>query len=300
MFERVRAGWKLASAVRKQVFSDKVLLSYMIISSAIILLEAALIFGTFIFINISALTTQASQSTPSAQSNPIIRWEFIGYLLLFYIVSSFTSAYMLLALFIAFKSYAAGTKISMSQALHQTASYSTLLLEWAVFYSIIILLIRILELRFRGIGAAILGLIAGVALSIGVMFALPVIYEQHVGPIKAMKTSASVFLNHFGSSVGGIAYSELYGLMFILFGFIVLGLAGATTSLLLAVLGFVIMIIFIVLGVTISSTTSNVFKLLLYDYATGKGLPAWLDENLVIKAITYKKGQGPSPESQKL
>ena len=309
MFESLRAGWKLSSAVRKQVFKDKALLSYMVLSAVVILLEAAVIFGSFIFAYAPSIA--ASANVASASTSPVITLAFIGALLLFYVASSFTSAYVLLALFIAFRSYAAGNKISLSSALVQARGYSKLLLEWALFYSIIILVLRILESRLRGIGAAVVGILAGVALSIGVMFALPVIYEKRVGPIKAMKASATTFVEHFGSSVGGIAYSDLYGLLFILIGILAFiislslsaGLAGSANAnagfaaILPLIVGFFVMIIFIVLGATIASTTSNIFKLLLYDYASGKGLPEWIDENLVIKAVRYKKGQSPPASS---
>ena len=296
VFEQLRAGWRLASAVRKQIFNDKALLFYMVLSTIIIIVEAAAIFGTFILVNIPALSASASSSSTS---NPYISLEFILLLLLFYVVSSFTSAYVLMALFIAFKSYTAGNRISLREALGRTSGYSRLILEWALFYSVIILLIRLLESRFRGIGASIVGLIAGVALSIGVMFALPVIYEQRVGPIKAMKISASTFVNHFGSSVGGIVYSDLYGLAIALIGIaalIALSFLGAALgSIMFVAIGFLAFLIFIIIGATISSTTSNVFKLLLYDYASGKDLPTWLDENLVKTAIRYKRSQAPPP-----
>ncbi len=270
----------------------------MVLSAFVIILEAALIFGSFIFVNLPAFNSN------STSQNNIFLAEAIVALIIFYVVSSFTSAYVLMALFIAFKSYTSGTKMSMGEAFRKTSGYSRLLLEWAIFYSIIIFLLRILESRLRGVGAAVVGIVAGTALSIGVMFAMPVIYEQRVGPIQAMKTSAKTFVGHFGSSVGGIAYSDLYGLMFILVGFLIfivfMLLGGFLSSLLLIVVGLVMLLLFVILGATIASTTSNVFRLLLYDYASGKGLPSWLDENLVMKAVRYNKGRAPTPPASNL
>lgn len=294
----MRAGWKLGSAVRKQVFKDKALLSYMVLSAFVIIMEAVLIFGSFLLVSFPAF-----KNNPTSQNNVFLAEAAVA-LIIFYVASSFTSAYVLMALFIAFKSYTSGAKISMGEAFRKTSSYSRLILEWAIFYSIIILILRIIESRLRGVGAMVVGIVAGAALSIGVMFAMPVIYEQRVGPIQAMKISAKTFIGHFGSSVGGIAYSDLYGLMFALVGFLIavvfMLLGDFLSSLILIVVGLGLLLLFIILGATIASTTSNVFRLLLYDYASGKGLPAWLDENLVIKAVRYNSGRAPPPPASNL
>ncbi len=294
MFERLRNGWRLSSQVRKKIFSDKALLYYSILSAIIIIVEASAIFGSFISINIGTLSSTSSSSS-SGFSNAQTG-ELIVLLFLFYVVSSFTSAYMLMALYIAFKSYSNGVKIGIGQALSQASSYVGVLLEWAVFYSIVIMLIRMLEARFRGVAGALFGFLASATLSIGLMFAFPVIYEQKTGPVTAMKLSAKTFISHFGSSVGGIAYSDLYGIMIILLGVVIfiamIGVAAVVPSISLgAVLaGVAALIIFIVAGAVIASTTSSVFRLVLYDYASGRGLPDWLDENLVKNALVAKRG----------
>ena len=297
MFERLKNGWRLSSQVRKKIFSDKALLYYSVLSAIIIIAEASVIFGSFLFINIGTFAAASSSSSASSSSLSNAQTaDFIVLLFLFYVISSFTSAYMLMALYIAFKSYSNGVKIGIGQAIGEASAYVGVLLEWAVFYSIIIMLIRMLEARFRGVSGALFGFLASATLSIGLMFAFPVIYEQKTGPLTAMKLSAKTFISHFGSSVGGIAYSDLYGLMIILLGVVIfiamIGVAAVVPSISLgAVLaGVVALVIFIVAGAVIASTTSSIFKLVLYDYASGRGLPDWLDENLVKSALVGKRG----------
>ena len=297
MFERLKNGWRLSSQVRKKIFSDKALLYYSVLSAIIIIAEASVIFGSFIFINIGTIAAASSTSSSSSSLSNAQTVDLIVLLFLFYVVSSFTSAYMLMALYVAFKSYSKGVKIGIGQAIGEASSYVGVLLEWAVFYSIIIMLIRMLEARFRGVSGALFGFLASATLSIGLMFAFPVIYEQKTGPVTAMKMSAKPFISHFGSSVGGIAYSDLYGIMIMLLGVVIfiaaIGVSVALPSISLGVLsaGIAALIIFIVAGAVIASTTSSIFKLVLYDYASGKGLPDWLDENLVKSALVSKRGQ---------
>ena len=294
----MRNGWRLSSQIRKKIFSDKALLYYSILSAIIIIVEASAIFGSFILVNIGSLTAASASSASSSSSglSNAQTVEFVVLLFLFYVISSFTSAYMLMALYIAFKSYSNGVKIGIGQAIGEASSYIGVLLEWAVFYSIVIMLIRIIEARFRGIAGAVFGFLAAATLSIGLMFAFPVIYEQRTGPVTAMKLSAKTFISHFGSSIGGIAYSDLYGIMFAIVGvalFFVMIMAAAvfpslSTAAVLA--GIAALVIFIVAGTVIASTTSSIFRLVLYDYASGRGLPDWLDENLVKGALVKKRG----------
>ncbi len=197
-----------------------------------------------------------------------------------------------MALFIAFKSYTDGKKISIGKALALTKEYTLLVLEWALFYSVVIMLIRIIGSRIRGIGGILIGASASLAIGVSTIFVVPIIYEQHVGPINAIKSSVNVFVKHFGSTVGGISYADLYGLGFTLGGLLILVLSFLSYSVLgvLSILGAFVGLILIVIGMVITSVISNIFKLILYDYASRKGLPEWLDKDVIQAAVKVKNG----------
>ena len=295
MFERLRNGWRLAAQVRKKVFSDKSLLYYAVLSAIVVIVEAAVIFATLI---LPASFPLPSTSGPSGSISTYQTLVLIVALFIFYLVSSFTSAYIMMALYIAFKSYSGGVKIGMGEAFSRASSYIGVLLEWALFYSTVIMMIRMIEARFRGFSGYLFSFLASAALSVGLIFAMPVIYEKKVGPLEAMKVSAKTFISHFGSSFGGIAYTDLYGLgimaigVLVFLAMILLSSFVPTVSLPAIIIGVVGLLLFIILGAVIAVTTSSIFKLLLYDYASGKGLPDWLDESMVRKALVPKRGRG--------
>lgn len=99
-----------------------------------------------------------------------------------------------MAMFIAFRSVTAGNKITMSQAFSQVKPYTKLVIEWSLFYSVIIMIIRLIESRMRGISGIILGAVLSMAIGFATIFVVPVILDEKLTPIKAMKRSASFII----------------------------------------------------------------------------------------------------------
>ena len=287
MFERLANGWRLASEVRKMVFKDKSLMTYPIVSMLIAFAMSLVIFGTFfVFV------------TNPAFSGAIVYLVLLAIVLLFvvYFLLIFIVSYILLAMYVAFKSSLAGNKIGMLEALARVKEYIMPLAEWSLFYALVITFLRALESQIRGITGAVIGVATSVALSISLLFIMPVIYNQKLGPISAMKKSAEVFVQHFGSTIGGIAYSDTYGLIFIALGSVILlcgvgistAFIGVVADAIVDVL-YVFGYLFVLFGAIVAYTTSNIFKFILFDYATGMGLPAGFDENLIKNALISKK-----------
>ncbi len=54
----------------------------------------------------------------------------------------------------------------------------------------------------------------------------------------------------------------------------------------------IIAVLLIILGLILNFTYTNIFKLILFDYINGKGLPDGLDENLINSSIRRKGGTG--------
>ncbi len=283
MFQNIKAGWALGKQVRKLVFSDRRLLLYPVLMAVVVFAEMLLIFGSLVFGPFVGLRSLGAIS-------------YMAALFIFYLVSTFTSTYVLVALLIGFRAYASGKPISIGESFSAASQYSKYILEWALFYSIVLMIIRALEQRLGNVGRLVLGLAAGIALSVAAAFVVPVIIDNKLGPISAMKESASFFLKNFGRTLGGLVYSDLYNLMFIASGMILIVLSAAIilpiysiVAIPLIIIGFAIM----VFGVIMNYLTSNVFKLILYDYVRQGTLPSGIDRSLVEKSLAGKKNNNP-------
>lgn len=285
MFENLKNGWKLGSATRKLIFKDKQLMLYPVLSLLITIVLMAAIFLPIVFFS-------------ATLSSPL----FILGLILFYIVVSFVSTYVLMALLIAFRSYTKGKEISIGEAMHLTRPYTVQIIEWALFYTMLVMVLRLVESRFGGIGRLVIGSIGSLAIAAATLFAVPVILDKKVGPITAVKESSQMLIHHFGNTFGGIVYADLYSMIFTLPGILIIVaavfIASSSPIGLLVILGG-IGVALVAFGSVINYTTSNAFKLILYDYTNGKGLPEGFTKDMMQSAIKRKQSASkPMPESE--
>ncbi len=289
MFENLKNGWALGKATRQLVFKDKTLLLYPIIAVIVTIIEMIAIFALLIFGLV--LAPAAVNAAANSGYTTIIG---IILLLFLYIVIVFTSTYVTMAMFIAFRAAISGKRISIAASLGQTSQYWVQILEWSIFYGIILTLVRIAESRMRGIVRLLFASIVSVGLALATMFVVQIILDDKVGPIEAMKRSEQTLVHAFGKTFGGIIYSDLYGLMFVVVG-VVLIIAGvfaagasAIAGVALLVLGFIL----VLAGSVISGVLSSIFKLILYDYIKTGKFPQGFTKEMLDGSVKQKKQTG--------
>ncbi len=308
MFDRARNGWRLAAQIRRMIMSDKRLFVFPILIGLITLIEFIAIFASVLLIPVggnvnavisnlnassSSTTNSLSVASSSSSSGLVTEGFLVLGLALFYLISTFTSMYLVIALLIAFRSYVNNKdKMSFSSALKATRPYLKQIFEWALFYATVLLILRLIESRLRGIGRLLVAGIGSLTLALASFFAAQIILDKKTGPIATIKASIDTIFHHFGATFGGVAYSDLYGLMFAVLGILVLviGIAVfAVTASLFTLIVPVIGFILLVFGILISFTTLSVFKLILYDYITTGVLPPGFDKNMINMTIKQKK-----------
>ncbi len=279
MFETLINGFKLGSATRKLVFKDKRLLLYPILMGITALAEFFVILGGSII--------AGGELATSAQSSYILLTTLAIGIILFYLISTFTTTYLTIAMLLSFREFAKGKEASIGTSISSAKPYAKLAFEWAVFYSTVVLLLNIIESRFRGAANFIISAVGSLALTVAIMFAIPVIIDQKVGPIKAIEASAKTLVGHFGATFGGIVYTELYGLIVIILGALIIigGIFSSSASLALGVLIAAIGFILVVFGMILGFSLSTIFRFILYEYVNGKPLPEGFDENLIKAGI---------------
>ncbi len=305
MFENLKNGFKTANATRKLVFSDKQLFLYPILSVIIAIIAAILIIalGVIAFIALGTGATTLEMAI-----------VFVVFFFILVFVVTLITTYMTMAMLIAFREHnkGKGNAISFGEALRRTNPYDVLIVKWAFFYSVVYMIIHTIELAIqralsRGIGGAIISdLITGglnLALAAAIAFALPVILDEKKGPIDTLKSSASFILKNFGNTFGGLLFTELFYLIFVVIGIILIAVAllllpstalGGALAIGLIATG----IILIIVGALLRYVLFNCFKLIVYEYKTKKVLPKGFDAKLIDSSIKQKgnsKGNPPRP-----
>ncbi len=274
MFENIKSGWKLGSAIRKLVFTDKKLFLFPIIAGIIIIVETVAIFGSFLLLN---------------NYNSYID---ILLVFLYYIVVYFTSVYILIAMFISFRDFGKKQPVSISKAMSETSKYLLLIFEWALFESIVTMIIRAIEQRLGPIGATIFGFAASMAMGVATAFAIPVIVDKRTGPISTLKESTTFIIKNFGKTFGGLAYTELYSIMFVIAGVLILVASIFVILPSYFVVGVsvaLIGLIILVFGALLGYILSNIYRFVLYDYMNGGKLPSGITEDMVNSSIKKRR-----------
>jgi hypothetical protein len=274
MFESFVNGWKVGSSTRKLVFKDKSLFFFPAFAAVLAIFEAVAIFAPVLFL------TQSDMQIPAA----------IIALAAYYIIITFTSTYMTIAMMIAFRDRLAGKGIAFLAILKRASEYTIVILEWAIFYSIIIMLLNLLESRMKSIGSRVMvSALGSTAISLATVFALPVILDEKTGPIKTLSRSGSLITKNFGATFGGLVYTDLYGLVFVVLGLAVLAITAIMgLGTLVFAVGIAAFVMLFAVGSLVTTTTQSVFKLILYDRLNGKPLPQGFDKNLLDIAIKIK------------
>ncbi|MCL5092860.1 MAG: DUF6159 family protein [Candidatus Marsarchaeota archaeon] len=289
MFEKMRNGFRLGSATRKLIFKDKKLLLYPVIGAIVSLAVMGVLFALLVFGG--SITAFASGSSGLSGTYS----EAFGIIALFalYVLTAFVSTYVTMAMFMAYKSHRAGKQVTIAQSFIETKQYLKQIFEWAIFYGIVLMIIRAIEQRVGGLGGMIVGGIGSMAIAASALFVVPVIMDNKTGPIASIKLSAKMLIDHFGSTFGGMVYSELYSLGIILLGVAVLIMGVAAISFLgaIAIIGIALGVAIIIFGGIINYTTLNLFRLILYEYVNGKGLPEGFDEEMIKNSVTQKRNR---------
>ncbi|MGP6239776.1 DUF6159 family protein [Cuniculiplasma sp. SKW4] len=282
MFERMRAGWRLAKSVRKSVSRDRGAYLYPIISGIVGV-------GIMIFTFLAIFVTIPFNFS---NGNYVI---YIGAFLIAYIFVSFLSLIFLIGMLIGYRSVLDGQPMTIRESLSKAWEYKKQAFEWAVFYFIVTMIIRAIERRFRGIATILIAAVASYAIAIATFFAIPVIMRNKTGPIETIKESTGFITRNFGRTFGGIIYVDLYTLAFTLGGLIIiiLGLLFLfpILPLMLTIAVIAVGVVLIVAGMIFNFTYMNIYKYILYEYMNGAKLPPEISEGDIKASIRRKRGR---------
>lgn len=142
---------------------------------------------------------------------------------------------------------------------------------WAVMALTVNLLIAFIRERL-GFAGALLGGLAGVAWNLATFLVIPVIAFEGVGPIDALKRSASIFRKRWGEQITGQV--AVGGLIFLIgfipaILFVLLGAWGASGGLQWALIA--VGVVIGVIAVVVARTVTTVFAVALYRYGVEQG-----------------------------
>jgi hypothetical protein len=161
------------------------------------------------------------------------------------------------------------------------------ILQWALVAATVGVILRTLEERMGLIGRIIMRII-GVAWALACYFVVPVLAFEDLTPIAAVKRSSKLFRDTWGERViGGFSFG-LVSFVLMLPGFglwLVAMVLGGIKGL---VLGFALLVLYLLILSVMMSAVQGIFNAALYRYACFKQVPPAFDAELVTSAWAPK------------
>lgn len=300
LFSNAKIGIQLSNQLVKVLLKDKGLFAYPVFMAIISFLILFVVFVPLVLFTGGAFLAFGFIS-------------IIAALILYYFITTLIATYFIFALYIAFKAFVdTGKKMPMGTALSKAGAYTGLIIQWTIVYTLIRTVIKLIEER-GGIAGALVRIVAGIGLFLGTTFAIPVIYEEHVGPIAAIKKSATFIINNLGKTFAGIIYFDVIGFVIKMIGGLFIASAiimlvlrlfnisvavagftiiGQTSFLVMGIIALIGISIFIV-GDLFTYVTLHLYYLVVYDYVRNGKVPAGMDETLIrssVRGVAMGKG----------
>jgi hypothetical protein len=249
MFDRISRSWQLVKASGNVLMQDKELLLFPLLSSV----------AAFVVLLCFALPMFGVAALDGLTQGRVggVGMYMLGFL--FYLTQYFVIFFFNAALVGAAMKRLDGGNPTLGDGLSIAFSKWQSILGYAAIAATVGLILRALQERAGFIGRIVLGLI-GMAWTVATYLVVPVLVARDVGPLEAVKESASLLKQTWGENiVGQVGISA---------AFVVAAALTKSGALIVLVVTFVVALF--VLTALVQTALSGIYAAALYRYADGK------------------------------
>lgn len=274
-------SWALAKASMAVLRSDKELLAFPLLSAlCAILVAATFLLPLFGFDMLDRL--DRSQGVPAG-------FYILGFA--FYLVQYFVVFFFTTALVGAAMVRLDGGDPTIGTGLRIAAGKWTTILGYAAIAATVGMILRGIEQRAGIVGKFVAGFI-GVAWTLATFLTVPVLVAQDVGPVDAVKESATLLKRTWGEGlIGNGGIGLVGGLAAVAVMIVGLALTGflAKAGLAAAAVAVIVLSVLAVVGIgLVQSALGGIYSAALYRYAVNGDAPAGFDGVLLRNAFQRK------------
>lgn len=265
MFERFSRSWSLVKASAVVLRQDKELLVFPLVSTIAALLVAA----TFIVPAIGLGWFEQMEGNDGA-SPAMVVYGFLFYLVQYMVIFYFNTALVGAAMI-----RLDGGDPTVGDGLRIASSKIGPILGYAAISATVGMILRAIQERAGFLGKWVAGLL-GVAWTVATFLVVPVLVTRDVGPVDALKESASLLRKTWGENlIGNGGLGLVFGLVYVLLALVGFGVVMAVASLgsaaLTGALVALLVVAYIVLTL-VHAALSGIYSAALYRYASeGQG-----------------------------
>jgi hypothetical protein len=277
MFERFSRSWELAKASASVIQADKELLLFPVMSGLVTLVLLA----TFVFpIYLLGMFANGNEVVGAILA-------FIFYFTSFSVTFFFNSALVAAALI-----RLNGGDPTVADGLNAAKARIVPILGYAAIAATVGMVLNGLRNKDNNILVRMIGAGLGVAWTLSTFLVVPVLVNENVGPIDAIKQSVGLLKRTWGeNAIGNVGIGLIFGVIFlcaILFGAaLVLGAATFSPTLAVAVAALVVLAL-VLLGI-VQTALSSVYSAALYHYATAGEAPVGFENTAIATAFAPRR-----------
>ena len=280
MFAKIRNSWTLIKASAGVLRADKELIVFPIVSAISVLVVTA-------SFALPMLLAGFFDTLLEGQGRPL------GYVVafLFYVVQYTVIIFANSALVGAAMIRLEGGDPTVGDGLRIAGKHIVSILGYALISATVGMVLRWVSERGKTVGR-IVSSIVGLAWNLATYLAVPVLVVEGVGPLEAVKRSASLLKKTWGEQIAGnFSMGLVFGL--VMFGVILLGipvfiLVASTESVALIALTALVFVLVLVFIGLINSTLNGIYIAAVYHYAAGGDAGGFFSEEMVEGAFRQK------------
>ncbi len=252
-FELMKMSWRV-------LMMDRELIFFPVFSGLALLV----LIGAFLAIGSTTGTLDRLDALQGASSEQETQAVDYALGLSFVFLSSATVIFFNAALIAAALERLRGGDPNITSGLRAASAHLPQILAWALISVVVSLLLR--ALRRYGIGGQIAAMIGGAVWGLATFFVIPVLVTEGIGPIEAIKRSASLFRQTWGQQV---ASNFGFGIITIV-AVLIAVLPAALLFAIHPVLGIVVGVPLVAVAIGTVQALEGIFKAALYDFARGE------------------------------
>jgi hypothetical protein len=285
MFERIRSSWELIKASWTVLQSDKELIVFPVISAIGAVLVSILFAVPFLAVGIVQGSRSGEDAGVTAAGYII---GFLFYVVL-YTVVFFCNTALVGAALIRLR----GGDPTVSDGFRIASERISHIVGYALISATVGMILRAISER-GGILGSLVSSIGGFAWNVATFLVVPVLVIENVGPLDAVKRSASLLKKTWGENIIGNvgigAVSSLVVLLgiFILIGLIMVGAAFESSALIVGAIA--LFVIFLVLFSLVVGALQGIYQAAVYRYAADGDSGTYFAPELVHQAFKPKRG----------
>jgi membrane-anchored glycerophosphoryl diester phosphodiesterase (GDPDase) len=283
---RLKRSWRLAMASWSVLRADWTLLRFPIISSILSTIMGVLV----VLILWGAGVFDSVEDTEATASGDGSLLTYVGVFIL-YLVTSFVVIYCNTALISLVMARFNGRPDDPDTGWAAARARWKHILRWAAISATVGVLLNVLSDRGGRVGE-IVAAVGAAAWGLATFLVIPALVVEKVGPIDAMKRSATMLKRTWGEQiVGNAGIGLVTGLMVVLVIIVgggLIALAAMTGNAAVIVAAVIPVVIAVAVVIAISSALGAIYQAAVYRYAAGEQAEGFGDPALLANAFTTK------------